>query len=165
MRLLVQIDFEQLATQGSGLPELGILALFVSEDIDRCPPKDKNCFKIICQTATPSAPNMIPLPALKKDENADGSIGTSIATCFLLGNEHPRLAEAQAICAFSANGITYNQARATDDCYSHLVAQNSNWRLLLRLHEKATDYLLMINKDDFVESRFDKAWLVRFKRE
>lgn len=162
MKLLVEIDFEEVSAPGSGLPECGVLAVFVSEDIDKCQPKDKNCFKIIWQTETPDAPNMVAInPA--NTPSSDRSIETCIEGCFLLCDEHPKLNEAKAICAFSANGITYNEARARDDCYSHLIAQVPSWRLLLSLQRNSTDYLLLIHQDDFAQRRLEKAWLVRLK--
>ncbi|CAN5122254.1 hypothetical protein BH10CYA1_BH10CYA1_35290 [soil metagenome] len=170
MRSLVEIDLERISSPGSGLPERGILTVFVSEDIDKCQAKDKHCFKIVWQANSPAPPNMVletkgveGLGERVCHLELDGSVETPVEGCFLLGNEHPKLNEAKAICAFSANGITYNQARARDRCYSHLVAQSPNWRLLLRLHKDSTDYLLLIVEDDFVEEHFERAWLVRFK--
>lgn len=162
MKLLVEIDFEEVSAPGSELPERGVLAVFVSEEIEKCQAKDKNCFKIIWQTETPSAPNMVTTTSANK-LSSERSIETGVEGCFLLGHEHPKLNEAKAICAFSANGITYNEARAQDDCYSHLVAQVPSWRLLLSLQKDSTDYLLLIHQDDFAQRRLEKAWLVRLK--
>lgn len=163
MQLLVEIDFEEIAAPGSSLPKRGLLAVFASQDIDKCQAKDKHCFKIVWQADSLTTPDMVADAGPSNKMRADGSIETCVEGCFLLGDDHPRLTEAKSICAFSANGITYNEARAHDDCYSHLVAQAPNWRLLLRLNKNSTDYLLLIHQDDFAETRFDRAWLVRLK--
>ncbi len=170
MRLLVEIDLALVSVPDSGLPERGILAVFVSEDIETCQAKDKNCFKIVWQTNSPAPLNMVPetnelertgASALRL--NISESLKTIVEGCLLLGDRHPKLDEAKAICAFSANGITYNEARARDQCYSHLVEQAPNWRLLLHLHKDSTDYMLLIHQDDFAEARLERAWLVRLK--
>ncbi len=163
MKPLVEIDFEEVSAPGSGLPEHGVLAVFVSEDIDKCQAKDKNCFKVVWQINSTQTPDMVAKTNLANKASVDGSFETCVEDCLLLGSEHTKLNEAQEICAFSANGITYNEARARDDCYSHLVSQAPNWRLLLRLHRSSTDYLLLIHQDDFAETRLERAWLVRFK--
>lgn len=163
MKPLVEIDFEEVSAPGSELPEHGVLTVFVSEDLDNCQAKDPSCFKVLWQADVNQPPNMVTTvsPANKVSSNA--SIETCVKDCFLLGDEHPRLNEAKGICAFSANGITYNEARSRDDCYSHLISDSANWRLLLSLRMNATDYLLLIRQEDFTERRLERAWLVRFK--
>ncbi|MBS1956122.1 MAG: DUF1963 domain-containing protein [Cyanobacteria bacterium SZAS-4] len=165
MKQLVEIDFHEVWAPNSQLPERGVLAVFVSQDIDKCQAKDKNCFQVVWLVDSSQTPNVVTNATTQNKVHADGSIETGVEGCSLLGNEHPKLNEAKAVCAFSANGITYNEARARDDCYSHLVSQAPNWRLLLRLLKNSTDYLLLIHEDDFAETRLERAWLVRLKRE
>ncbi len=195
MKLLVQLNFQQFTLPGSWLPEQGLLAVFVSEDMQTCLDKDRNCFKVIWQPNLIGTPNMVPSEevaiALEHDAHweaqstliseaqsdaTEGATATSLEEKFvgdkllhgsyLLGEHHARLEEAKQISAFSCNGITYNETRAKDDCYSHLVLEAEKWHLLLRLLlEDGTDFLLMIHQDNLVNERFDKSWLIRFYRE
>ncbi len=190
MKLLVQLNFEQFTSPGSWLPEQGLLAVFVSEEMRTCLHKDRNCFKVIWQPDLITAPNLVPAKevaiALEQDAQSPlisepQSVAATEATAstlaaeqpsdkllsesYLLGDQHPRLEEAKAISAFSCNGITYNEARAKDDCYAHLVVEAKKWHLLLRLLVKDADFLLMIHQDDLVSKQLDKSWLIRFYRE
>ncbi len=191
MKLLAQLNFEQFTSPGSWLPEQGLLAVFVSEEMRTCLHKDRNCFKVIWQPDLITSPDLVLSKeiaiALEQDAQSplisepqiDAAAEANATTLeaeqpsdkllsgsYLLGDHHPRLEEAKAISAFSCNGITYNEARAKDDCYSHLIVEANKWHLLLRLLvEDGTDFLLMIHQDDLVNERLDKSWLIRFYRE
>jgi hypothetical protein len=154
MRLLLSFNFSQSAqflsnefAANTRLPSHGRMSVFISEDIDKCQPKDKSCFKIIWQPDATEAPDTTP----------------SAHSHLIVKTNHARLLEAKAICAFSANGISYNQARARDDCYSHLIEQVPNWHLVTSVSDGHSDYLLLIHANDMEAGLFEKGWLVRFK--
>jgi hypothetical protein len=173
MILLVQINFNEVLIEDPLLPRVGVLSVFVSSDIKNCQAKDKNCFKVIWQQDSVVAPNAVAAEKLTENAELDAQSDRNKPIAKLpdglpggrtiLNNAHPRLAEAKEVCAFSANGISYSQARAKDDCYAHLVEQAQYWKLLWQeSRDDGIDFLLLIDQNDLIEKRLDKAWLVRF---
>lgn len=174
MKLLAAVDLHDLALRNSSLPgsneylpQQGIINVFVSHYIEQCQSKDRTCFKIIWTHGNALAPHVTPTgeETAAASSQPNPRIMTGISNLSITTDTHPRIEEAKAICAFSSNGITYNEARAKDDCYSHLIAQAHKWRLLLRISDEQTDYLILIHEDDPAQQQLEKAWLVRFKRE
>ncbi|HEY9731274.1 MAG TPA: DUF1963 domain-containing protein [Drouetiella sp.] len=169
MRRLVSLDLSQAAQRldtaqaaqtlesidRTRLPSQGLLVVFIADEIEKYQPKDKNGFKVIWHSSSDLAAD------LAGDLAPD--MPPPLSQAGLGRSSHPRLEEAKAICAFSANGISYSAARSKDDCYSHLMAQVPRWNLILQCSDAGTDYLLLIHEDDIASEQLDKAWLVRFK--
>jgi hypothetical protein len=169
MRLLAATDISKVAenlqaAQRSKLPERGSISVFIAEDIDKYQPKDKNGFRVVWHSSSIPVPDMTPsIGSTAPRTAAKLPVDFQISDSPIPTGSHPRLDEAKAICAFSANGITYSDTRARDDCYAHLIAQVPNWNLILQCSDGGTDYLLLIHNNDVDAEHFDKAWLVRFK--
>lgn len=172
MKLLATVDLHDLSLRNSDspgsnryLPQHGIINIFVSHYIEQCQQKDRTCFKIIWTQGDTLAPYVIPNggETTADSPQAHSPVMTGVSNLSIATDTHPRVEEAKAICAFSSNGITYNEARAKDDCYSHLVAQVPRWRLLLRISDGQNDYLLLIHENDLAQEQLEKAWLVLFK--
>ena len=187
-----QLNFADFDLSNMAPVETGLLSIFLSDRHRLFPAKDASCFKIIWQPDYPDSPNLVSLARawqitgsrqylLATDLVSDlctkqirseiqSWIGQhnsrSVGDGYLMLDEHPRLSEGKEISAFSANGITYNQARAADSCYKHLIEAASDWRLLWKLTlSDGTDLLLMVRADDWEGKLLQKSWLVRFFRE
>lgn len=85
----------------------------------------------------------------------------------LLGPEDMRSAEAKLVCAFAANGITFDQQRKVDPMFEHLVKAADQWQLLWRIGEDWSNYrsragelLVMIHSEDLKSGNLGKSWLL-----
>ncbi|HEY9679887.1 MAG TPA: DUF1963 domain-containing protein [Drouetiella sp.] len=158
MNFLLQLNFGELATEPRG-----ILLVYVARDIEKAQAKDRKSYRFIWEAA--GAPDVVqptvdagsPLVLASDTASSDG------AECEIFPTTHPRMREAQLICAFSSNGISYSDARAKDDCYSHLVEQAPSYKLLFSLRtDTGTNFLSLIQQDDYTNRMLEKAWLLRF---
>lgn len=163
MKLLVSLDMHSLQSQTTVKQSPGRLSVYVSEEIDRYPLKDPKCFKIIVEDSDLPAPNSVAPDEAAYIESNRSSFWRSDFTELkpVISARHAQLDKARAVCAFSANGVSFDDARAKDECYAHLMAAAPRWHLLFTTTVKQTEYLLLIHEDDLANSLYSKAWLVR----
>lgn len=186
MKFVAQLNMSQLDLTGIAAVKNGLLSVFVSDNYRNCQPKDSGWFRIIWQPSLTPAPDIVSTNSGARivarrealfvdqlqfpDRNIQAEISQwikarnvdALGESYLFADTHPRLEEAKAISAFSANGITYNVGRAKDACYSHLMEAAKDWRLLWRLRHENSDLLLMIHTHDINNQSLQKSWLVRY---
>jgi len=86
----------------------------------------------------------------------------------LFGNNVTSFRQLQETCAFAFNGISYNNARALDEHYSHLIVDAQEWLLLSRIDEQTlfgsrhpvSESLILIRQQDLQDGLFERAWIV-----
>ena len=109
-----------------------------------------------------------------KVEDALSELSCDLLSLFVKMNHHLgvdidksyslKAKQARQMAAFFANGISYSEARAKDEHYSHLVKESKRWFVLFKLRENSIcevsdkkDILFCIRYDDFTNSHFERG--------
>lgn len=155
------------------IPREGLMGLFLNRDLDFSNPKDRFSFAItwtVRQQVELSCDSLVEQPAGIALQTSDGTAGAEAMTAcpphYLFGGyTEPDWQRAREIASFSANGISWDERRRADSCYSHLVSAASQWVLLWKVGDdplighalKGRDLLIVIASPDLAAGRMSSA--------
>lgn len=198
MLFVAQINFAELPKCSLNKAEVGLFMLFWNALRDFSTPKDKRAFSCVwipqpeTKTFCPSdieGTTVCPPLALKfstgwslpeheaawNDSGLEEKVWSKVAeglrgerSLQIFGQAGKRFDSLQEIAAFAGNGITWNEARRSDPCFSHLVSVAPEWELLMQMTfppeanpgSGARSMHLLIRREDLAQYDYARAWLL-----